>query len=447
MPVVNGYMYESGGILIRRRTQPHVRRSRGRHRERQRFGHRGAQTAGGRAGRRRPDPCRHSRDRGQQRRSDKVGFTAPSVEGQAAAIALAQASAGVDPESISYVEAHGTATALGDPIEVAALTKVFRERTGKRAFCGLGSLKSNMGHLNEAAGVAGLIKTVLALEHGQLPPSLHFESPNPNIDFDDSPFYVVTTLQDWTTPAGVPRRAGVSAFGLGGTNAHAIVEEAPASDASGPSRPYQLLMLAAKGREALDEAATRLADHLERHGDANLADVAYTLQVGRGEFRHRRAVLCRDAAEAVRALRGGAADRVWTRLAPERGPSVVFMFPGHGHQHMDMGRELYETEAVFRETVDEGLEYLRDELDFDLRSFLYPADADGRGSGGLAGPSDDLPARGVPRRVRDGETVAVVGHRAVGLHRPQPGGVRGRVCLRCAELPGRACGSSRFAVV
>ncbi len=308
--------------------------------------------------------------------SAKVGFTAPSVEGQAAVIALAQASAGVDPESISYVEAHGTATALGDPIEVAALTKVFRERTAKRAFCGLGSLKSNMGHLSEAAGVAGLIKTVLAMEHGQLPPSLHFDNPNPNIDFDDSPFYVVSELRDWTTPSGVPRRAGVSAFGLGGTNAHAILEEAPALDATGPSRPCQLLMLSAKSREALDVAATSLASHLEGHSDLNLADVAYTLQVGRGEFRHRRAVLCRDASEAVQALRGGAAERVWTRHAPERAPSVVFMFPGHGHQHMDMGRELYETEAVFRDVVDEGLEYLRDELDFDLQGFLYPAEAD-----------------------------------------------------------------------
>ena len=182
--------------------------------------------------------------------SAKIGFTAPGVEGQAQVIQAAHLVAQVDADTITYVEAHGTATPLGDPIEVAALTQAFRESTDRRGFCLLGSVKTNIGHADAAAGVAGFIKTVLALEHGLIPPSLHFERPNPQLELETSPFAVNTTLTEWT-PAGSRRRAGVSAFGIGGTNAHAILEEPPPRR-SDPSGPRQLLVLSARTRPALE---------------------------------------------------------------------------------------------------------------------------------------------------------------------------------------------------
>ena len=219
--------------------------------------------------------------------SAKVGYTAPSVDGQAEVIAEALAMARVSPETITYVEAHGTGTTLGDPIEVAALTQAFRATTQKKSFCALGSVKTNIGHLNTAAGVAGLIKTTLALEHKLLPPSVHFEQPNPRIDFASSPFFVNTELTSWTTNGG-PRRAGISSFGIGGTNAHVILEEAPPQQPSGKDRQSQLLVLSAKTESALNAAAANLAEYLKSHADVNLADVAYTLQVGRRGFAYRR---------------------------------------------------------------------------------------------------------------------------------------------------------------
>ncbi|HEX9670007.1 MAG TPA: amino acid adenylation domain-containing protein, partial [Thermoanaerobaculia bacterium] len=218
----------------------------------------------------------------------KVGFTAPSVEGQAEAIRSAQLAAGIDPATIRYVEAHGTGTALGDPIEVAALTRAFREATGELGFCAIGSVKTNVGHLDAAAGAAGLIKTVLALQHREVPPSLHFEEPNPAIDFASSPFYVAARLAPWEALDGLPRRAGVSSFGIGGTNAHAVLEEAPEPLPSGPARPAQLLVLSAKTAAALERATERLAEWLERRPELSreeLADAAFTLQVGRKAFR------------------------------------------------------------------------------------------------------------------------------------------------------------------
>ncbi|HEY0783032.1 MAG TPA: amino acid adenylation domain-containing protein, partial [Thermoanaerobaculia bacterium] len=241
----------------------------------------------------------------------KVGYTAPSVEGQAEVIAEALAVAGVPAESIGYVEAHGTGTRLGDPIEIQALTKAFRAETERRGFCALGSVKTNIGHLDVAAGVAGLIKTVLALRHRELPPSLHFAAANPEIDFAASPVYVNTELRPWTAD-GVPRRAGVSSFGFGGTNAHLVLEEAPAP----PARPivdgWQALPLSARSEAALARAAAALAAHLRAHAELPLADVAYTLQVGRKGFEERRLVLCRDRAEAIRSLAGGDPARAWT---------------------------------------------------------------------------------------------------------------------------------------
>jgi amino acid adenylation domain-containing protein len=307
--------------------------------------------------------------------SAKVSFTAPSVDGQAEVIALAQALAGLTADAISYIEAHGTGTPLGDPIEVEALTQAFRQTTDRTGFCGIGSLKSNMGHLDVAAGVAGLIKTALALQHRLIPPTLHFTTPNPTIDFENSPFYVVSKPTEWKTD-GEPRRAGVSSFGVGGTNAHVVVEEAPAEalEPSGPSRPVQLLTISAKVASALDQACARLADYLEANPQCNLADVAYTLEVGRRALPQRRVLACRDAAEAVALLRQPDLKRVFTDTAKRRDPPVVFMFPGQGAQQINMGRELYASEPVFRDAVDRCAALLQPRLGLDLRAALADAD-------------------------------------------------------------------------
>lgn len=303
----------------------------------------------------------------------KVGYTAPSVEGQAEVVAMAQAMAGVDPETISYIEAHGTATPLGDPIEIAALTQAFRAGTEQKNFCGIGSVKSNLGHLNTAAGVAGLIKTALMLKHKMLAPTLHFKHPNPGIDFANSPFYVNTKLNEWKRGA-TPRRAGVSSFGIGGTNAHAVLEEAPESEGSAPSRPAQLLLLSAKTNTALETATTNLVEQLKQNPSTNFADVAYTCQVGRRAFGQRRMLVCENADAAVSALTALDPRSVFTSFIAQgaKDRSVVFMFPGQGAQYAGMTRGLYEVEPAFRERVDFCSEFLRPLLGQDLRQLLYP---------------------------------------------------------------------------
>jgi len=305
--------------------------------------------------------------------SSKIGYTAPSVDGQAKVIAEALATGRIDPESISYVEAHGTATSLGDPIEVAALTEVFRAKTSKKRFCALGTVKTNIGHLDAAAGVTGLIKTALALKFKAIPPSLHYERPNPQIDFQNSPFYVNTQLAEWNSN-GTPRRAGVSSFGIGGTNAHAVLEEAPPRPESGESRPWQLLLLSAKSSTALEAATANLASYLKQNPGVKLADVAYTLQVGRGMFQHRRMLVCRSVDEAVTALESVDGRRVFTSTLEPRYRPVVFMFSGQGAQYVNMGLGLYQGEPEFRKQVDLCCEILRSPLGFDLRQVLY-ADA------------------------------------------------------------------------
>jgi amino acid adenylation domain-containing protein len=301
--------------------------------------------------------------------SAKVGYTAPSIEGQAGVIRAAQIAAGVPAEDITYIEAHGTGTILGDPIEISALTQAFRETTNHKGFCAVGSVKSNIGHLDTAAGVAGFIKTVLALEHKVIPPSLHVEQPNPALDLDNSPFYINKHLSAWKNDNGA-RRAGVSSFGIGGTNAHVIVEEAPVVWPPGGSRPWQLLMLSAKTESALDQATARLTEYFRQNPEANLADVAYTLQVGRKNFIHRRVIRCRTIDEALNADPA----QVFNSTTAALDQSSVFMFPGQGAQHVNMGLDLYQREAVFSEQVNYCCELLRPHLDLDLRDILYPSE-------------------------------------------------------------------------
>ncbi|MBN1239294.1 MAG: SDR family NAD(P)-dependent oxidoreductase [Gammaproteobacteria bacterium] len=296
----------------------------------------------------------------------RAGYTAPSARGQARAIALAQAVADVPPDTIAYIEAHGTGTAIGDPIEIEALDQVFRAKTDRKGFCALGSLKSNVGHLDTAAGAAGLIKTVLALRHARIPPSLNFRRPNPRIPFDRTAFYVNDRVADW--PRGpTPRRAGVSSFGIGGTNAHVVVEEAPPAPAPAASRETQLLLLSARTPAALDDAAERLARYLDRHPDCVLPDVAFTLQCGRRAFAHRLALTCRGAADAREGLLAG---RVSSGEAAER-PDIVFLFPGQGTQHAGMAAELHRLEPAFKEPLERCAELLRPHVDFDLIDALY----------------------------------------------------------------------------
>ncbi len=307
--------------------------------------------------------------------SAKVGYTAPGIEGQTEVIAEAQTVAKVDPETISYIEAHGTGTPLGDPVEIEALTHAFRLRTAKKGFCAIGAVKSNFGHLDEAAGVAGLIKTVLAIKHRQIPPSLHFERPNSEIDFDNSPFFVNATLSEW--PADVtPRRAGISSFGIGGTNAHVIIEEAPSREASGPSRPWQVMTFSAKTASALDTATTHLGTYLKQHPTASLADIAYTLHMGRRAFPHRRMICCQTPEEATEALASLDPAKVFTEHHEPRDRPVAFIFSGQGTQYVNMGRGLYQTEPDFRKHVDRCTEMLRPHLGLDLRDLWYPDDAD-----------------------------------------------------------------------
>jgi acyl transferase domain-containing protein len=301
----------------------------------------------------------------------KVGFAAPGVDGQARVIAEALDVAGINPETVSYVETHGSGTALGDPIEVAALTKAFRLSTRRTQFCALGSVKTNVGHLATAAGVAGLIKTVLVLRHGMIPPTLHFKEPNPQIDFASSPFFVNTERRPW--PASQhPRRAGVNSFGMGGTNVHLVLEEAPGRQPTSGSRPHQLLHLSAKTEASLEIATSNLVAYLRNHPEVDLADVAYTLQMGRAAYSHRRTAVCQTVTEAVDALSGYDPGRVLTNHNPVPDCPVVFLFPGVGDHYVGMAQELYRTEPEFKKWLDDCCQQLQPYLNIDLRDILYP---------------------------------------------------------------------------
>jgi acyl transferase domain-containing protein/thioesterase domain-containing protein/acyl carrier protein len=305
--------------------------------------------------------------------SQKVGYLAPSVEGQARVVAEALAVSGVSADEVSYVETHGTGTLIGDPIEIAGLTQAFRATTERKQFCAIGSLKPNVGHAGEAAGISSFIKTVQALRHRQLPPSLFYEEPNPQAFFAESPFFVNAKLTEWKSRGPAPRRAGVTGLGAGGTNAHVIVEEAPVPRPSAPSgRAHQVLVLSAKTASALEQATKNLAAYLRANPAVPLADVAYTLQVGRTPFAHRRAVVAKDAAEAIAALESVDPKRVATQLTKRDGAGVVFMFPGGGAQYARMGRDLYASEPLYRQTLDACAAVVNPRLGLDLRTLLYP---------------------------------------------------------------------------
>lgn len=305
--------------------------------------------------------------------AEKAGYTAPTVNGQAEAIIEALANADVDAESIGYIEAHGSGTPVGDPIEVRALTKAFRSSTQRSGFCAIGSVKTNVGHLDAAAGMAGLIKTVLALQHRQIPASLNYSRPNPEIDFAATPFFVNTRLAEWK--ADGPRRAGVMATGMGGTNAHIVIEEAPQAaphdETDGPS----LLVLSANTAAALAQSAENLRAHLEANPSANLGDAAFTLQTGRRAMRHRRFIVARDHAAALMALTAKPARLAIAETDGAKRP-LVLLLPGVGDHYVGMGRELYAAFPAFRSEVDRCADILRPLLGHDIRDILWPKHRD-----------------------------------------------------------------------
>ena len=321
----------------------------------------------------------------------KAGYLAPSVDGQSDAIAEAHAISGVSSDTIDYVECHGTGTYLGDPIEVAALTQAFQATSDKIGHCRIGSVKTNIGHLDTAAGVASLIKTSMALYNRQMPPSLGFEKPNPTIDFETSPFRVNDRLTDWAKSSH-PRRAGINSLGVGGTNAHVVLEEAPKAGASEPSDwPFHILTVSGRTKAALDANSERLAAHLRANPDQPLADVAWTLHTGRRAFEKRRVVVATDHAEAARLLETNDTRRVHAHQAL-KSPDVAFLFPGGGAQYVNMARDLYETEPVFAEWMDRGLGHLQTLEGRDIRALWLPeAEQEQSASHALRQPSLQLP--------------------------------------------------------
>lgn len=302
---------------------------------------------------------------------NKGSFTAPSTEGQAGAISKALQDAEIEPSEISYIETHGTATPVGDPIEVEGLKMAFGEHV-ENGSCAIGSIKSNMGHLTGAAGVAGVIKTILALKHRQIPASLGFENPNPSIDFDNSPFYVNNKLNPWHSEKGT-RKAGISSFGVGGTNVHIVVEEyEPKQTTSGESRPLQLLIWSAKSQHSLEAYQTTLGDYLKSSTEVSLADVAHTLSATRASFAERSFVVASSAAEANEKLLAPNSNDIKTKTLKSEPSELAFLFPGQGSQYLQMGKALYEDEIVFKNAVDTCAELLKSELKLDIRDIIYP---------------------------------------------------------------------------
>ncbi|MCA2005554.1 MAG: acyltransferase domain-containing protein, partial [Ignavibacterium sp.] len=306
--------------------------------------------------------------------SDKAGYMTPSIDGQKDVIVRAHRMAGIEPETIKYVEAHGTGTPVGDPIEVTALEKAFRLSTDRTQFCGIGSVKSNVGHTDAAAGITGLIKTALVLKNRVIPPTLHFQKPNPRFDFVKSPFYVVDRLTKLDSEER-PIRAAVSAFGVGGTNAHAILEEYIDNEIHQEEKPAkQILIVSAKSENSLKGNLTSIADHLSVNPNQNIGDVAFTLQQGRKEFEWRQFVVASNVTEAEKQLRNvlnNGTNKSKVNLSERN--HLVFMFPGQGAQYVNMGKGLYDSEPLFRGTIDLCSEILKPHLDLDIRDLLFPA--------------------------------------------------------------------------
>lgn len=309
--------------------------------------------------------------------SSKVGYLAPSVEGQASAVAEALALGDIPADSIGYIECHGTGTPVGDPIEITALTRAFRQSTDKKGYCRVGSVKTNIGHLDTAAGVASLIKAALALENKVIPPTLNYEAPNPEIDFNNSPFQVASKLEDWQS-ADHPRRAAVNSLGVGGTNAFVILEEAPGNsqaevDEQQPDNA-QFLILSARTKKALESYSQKLAQWMKTNPDQRLNDISFTLMNGRERFEYQKVVACRSLAEAAQLLEDASPRRVFNHTLETTALSPVFMFPGGGAQYFQMGKDLYATEAIFRKHVDQGLEILRNKHQVDLQNIFHAED-------------------------------------------------------------------------
>ena len=311
--------------------------------------------------------------------ASKVGFTAPSVDAQAEVVATAQLIAGFDPATVGYVECHGTATPLGDPIEVTALSRAFGEGGGPGRTW-LGSVKGNVGHLDAAAGVTGLIKATLAVNHGVIPPTCHFTTPNPRLELEKTPFAIAGALVDWREPDG-PRRAGVSALGVGGVNVHVCLEQAPPRLPAPGDAAHSVLMLSARSADGLKRARAALAETLRAAPRTSLADVAHTLATGRGAFTHRAAIVADSVATAIDRLEAGEGAGIVVGEAAVTDRPVIFMFPGQGAQYPAMGLGLYESEPAFREAVDRCADILKPDLGLDLRAPLYGAGArDGEGA-------------------------------------------------------------------
>ena len=304
----------------------------------------------------------------------KTDYTAPSVDGQAEVVVEALANAGVSADDISYVETHGTGTFIGDPIEIRALTKAYRAFTDRKGFCGIGSVKPNIGHLDAGAGAAGLIKTVMALKHKEIPPSINFEEPNPAIDFENSPFYVNKSLKKWESEDGSPLLAGITSLGMGGTNAHVILQEAPVIKKPIVKDQWPLLITySAKKESALDDYSAKLAKFLKESPKTSLPNVAYTLQRGRKEFTHRRFLVAENRDDAIQKLEQLPAASVKTFSDQADDREVVFMFPGQASQYVNMGLDLYKTNSVFRTSLDTCAKILQPILNVDIRELIYPA--------------------------------------------------------------------------
>ncbi len=302
--------------------------------------------------------------------SVKVSYTAPGIDGQSEVIAEAHSIADINPETISYIEAHGTATKLGDPIEIAALKKAFNSSTNKKSFCAIGSVKSNMGHLDSAAGIAGFIKTVLSLKNKQIPPSLHFENPNPALNISDSPFYINHKLSEWITD-GFPRRAGVSSFAMGGTNAHLILQEAEDFNQVETESTFGIIPISAKTESTLANYPKNLFEALSKENQP-LNNIAKTYQIGRKPFKYRKAYVAGNLTELLNELSFDKSNNSFSGIVDNSNIDVVFMFPGLGAHYVNMGLNLFNNNKVFRETMIKCSEIFKNITGVDLLNTIYP---------------------------------------------------------------------------